>query len=303
MIKKRYQGRAVTGILLYDKPAGVTSNEALQQVKRIYQANKAGHTGSLDPLATGLLPMCLGEATKVSPFLLDADKHYQVRVHLGVTTTTADAEGEIIATAAWEHVNKEQMQAQLPKFIGEIEQTPPMYSAIKHKGKRLYDLARQGVEVERQPRRIMIHSLTLTDWEPPELSLNLHCSKGTYVRTLAEDLGQMVGCGAYVSALRRLGVGPYDATRMITNEMLEAAARQSFEALDALLLPPHSAMQHWSALQVSESTAFYLKQGQAVLIPQAPTTGMVRLYTKTGTFFGVGIITDDGKVRAKRLLE
>lgn len=303
MIKKRHQGRPVTGILLYDKPAGITSNAALQQVKRIYQAQKCGHTGSLDPLATGLLPLCLGEATKVSPFLLDADKRYQVQVRLGITTTTADAEGEVVTTAPWEHVSKEQVLAQLMNFVGEIEQIPPMYSALKHKGERLYNLARQGVEVERQPRRIKIYSLELIAWNPPELSLNLHCSKGTYVRTLAEDLGQAVGCGAHVNALRRLSVGPYHENNIVTYEVLEIAARQSFEALDALLLPAQSAMGHWPELKVSESTAFYLKQGQPVLVSNAPTTGWVRLYTKSGVFFGVGTITDDGKVQPKRLLD
>lgn len=303
MLKKRNLGRPVTGILLYDKPAGITSNTALQQVKRIYQARKAGHTGSLDPLATGLLPLCLGEATKVSAFLLDADKRYQVQVHLGIATNTADSEGEVIATAAWEHIIEEHIRSLLPKFLGTIEQTPPMYSALKYKGERLYNLARQGIEVERQPRQITIYNLELIAWNPPEFSLNLHCSKGTYVRTLAEDLGRAAGSCAHVSALRRLEVGPYSDANIVSQEMLETAARNSFEALDALLLPAHSAIAHWPELKVSESTAFYLKQGQSVLIPQAPTTGWVRLYTKSGAFFGVGVLLDDGKVQPKRLLD
>lgn len=303
MLKKRNLGRPVTGILLYDKPAGITSNTALQQVKRLYQARKAGHTGSLDPLATGLLPLCLGEATKVSAFLLDADKRYQVQVRLGSATNTADSEGEVMATAPWEQIMEEHIRALLPSFLGTIEQTPPMYSALKYKGERLYNLARQGVEVERQPRHITIYSLELTAWNPPEFSLDLRCSKGTYVRTLAEDIGRAAGSCAHVSALRRLEVGPYTETGIINQATLEIAARQSFEALDALLLPAHSAIEHWPELRVSESTAFYLKQGQSVLVPQAPTTGWVRLYTKSGAFFGVGTILEDGKVQPKRLLD
>jgi tRNA pseudouridine55 synthase len=301
MGRRRNPGRTVNGILLLDKPMGMTSNEALQRVKRLYQARKAGHTGSLDPLATGLLPVCLGEATKVSAFLLDADKRYQVRVRLGITTSTADAEGEVIATASLEGVDKAGICALLPRFRGEIEQLPPMYSAVKHKGERLYNLARQGIEVEREPRRITIHRLELIDWAPPELSLELHCSKGTYVRTLAEDLGRAAGCGAHVSALRRHEVGPYGAG-MLTLDSLEAQAQQGMDALDALLLPMQSALAHWPELRVSDDSAYYLKQGQAVLIPQAPSRGWVRLYTKAGRFLGAGTILDDGKVQPKRLL-
>jgi len=302
MGRRRNPGRNVNGILLLDKPMGMTSNAALQRVKRLYQARKAGHTGSLDPLATGLLPVCLGEATKVSAFLLDADKHYQVRVRLGITTSTADAEGEVIATASVEGVDEAHIRALLPRFTGEIEQLPPMYSAVKHKGERLYNLARQGIEVERELRRITIHRLELTDWAPPELSLDLHCSKGTYVRTLAEDLGRAAGCGAHVSALRRHGVGPYNAAGMVTLAALEAQAEQGLEALDALLRPMQSALAHWPELRVSDDVAYYLKQGQPVVVPQAPTRGWVRLYTKAGQFLGVGSILDDGKVQPKRLL-
>lgn len=302
MGRRRNPGRMVNGILLLDKPVGMTSNAALQQVKRLYQARKAGHTGSLDPLATGLLPVCLGEATKISAFLLDADKRYRVRVRLGVTTSTADAEGEIIATASLEGIDEGHIRALLPRFRGEIEQLPPMYSAVKHKGERLYNLARQGIEVEREPRRITIYRLDLVDWAPPEFSLDLHCSKGTYVRTLAEDLGRAAGCGAHVSALSRLGVGPYDQAGMVTLETLEGAAHRGLDALDALLLPMQSALAHWPELRVSDATTFYLKQGQPVLVPQAPTQGWVRLYTKAGQFLGVGAILDDGKVQPKRLL-
>jgi tRNA pseudouridine55 synthase len=302
MGRRRNTGRNVSGILLLDKPLGMTSNHALQKVKHLFNARKAGHTGSLDPLADGLLPLCLGEATKISAFLLDADKRYQVRVRLGVTTTTADAEGEVLATAPTEGVTRERIEQLLDGFRGEIEQLPPMYSAVKYKGERLYNLARQGIEVERDPRRITIHALTLTDWAPPELGLDVHCSKGTYVRTLAEDLGKAAGCGAHVSALRRTGVGPYGADGMLTMEALEAYAQQGMAALDALLLPMESALGHWPEVRLTDDAVYYMKQGQAIMVPQAPTDGWVRLYTKAGGFLGVGQIDDDGKVQPKRLL-
>jgi tRNA pseudouridine55 synthase len=302
MGRRRNLGRNVNGILLLDKPLGMTSNAALQRVKRLYGARKAGHTGSLDPLATGLLPLCLGEATKLSAFLLDADKRYQVRVRLGITTSTADAEGEVIATAPWEGVDEARIRTLLPRFTGEIEQLPPMYSAVKHKGERLYNLARQGIEVEREPRRITIYRLELTEWAPPELSLDVHCSKGTYVRTLAEDLGNAAGCGAHVSGLRRSGVGPYGTNGPVTLERVEAAAQEGYPALDALLLPMQSALAHWPELRVSDDAAYYMKQGQPVLVPQAPPQGWVRLYTKAGQFLGVGSILDDGRVQPRRLL-
>jgi tRNA pseudouridine55 synthase len=302
MGRRRYTGRNVSGILLLDKPLGMTSNHALQRVKHLFKARKAGHTGSLDPLADGLLPLCLGEATKISAFLLDADKHYRVRVRLGVTTTTADAEGEVIGTAPTEHITRQQVEHLLERFRGEIEQLPPMYSAVKHKGERLYNLARQGIEVERKPRRIMIHSLELIDWEPPEFGLAVHCSKGTYVRTLAEDLGKAAGCGAHVTALRRTGVGPYGEQGRVTMEQLEARAQEGTAALDALLLPMESALGHWPEVRLTDDAVYYLKQGQAIMIPQAPSDGWVRMYTKSGGFLGVGQIDDDGKVQPKRLL-
>jgi tRNA pseudouridine55 synthase len=306
MGRRHPAGRNVTGILLLDKPIGLTSNDALQRVKRSYRAAKAGHTGSLDPLATGLLPVCLGAATKFSAFLLDADKRYRVRVHLGVTTTTADAEGEVLERRPVEGVDAQGIEAVLAGFRGEIDQLPPMYSAVKHGGERLYKLARQGLEVERQPRRIHIFALDLVGIELPEIELDVHCSKGTYVRTLAEDIGRELGCGGHVSALRRTGVGPYDETvvEFVTLERVrELAEREGAAALlDALLLPLESALGHWPAVRLSADAAFYLQQGQAVLIPQAPTEGLVRLYDVSQRFLGVGEILDDGKVQPKRLI-
>ena len=302
MGRRRNSGRNVSGILLLDKPLGMTSNDALQRVKRMYHARKAGHTGSLDPLATGLLPICFGDATKMSAYLLDADKRYQVRVKLGVTTATADTEGEVIATASTEGIGEEDVRAKLAEFTGEIEQLPPMYSALKHKGERLYKLARQGIEVEREPRRITIFSLQMSDWALSEFSLDVHCSKGTYVRTLAEDIGNALGCGAHVTALRRTGVGPYDEQQMVSVEALEQAREQGTRGLDSLLLPVESSVGHWPEVRLSDDAAYYMKMGQAVLVPQAPTDGWVRIYSKEGSFMGVGCILDDGKVQPKRLL-
>lgn len=306
MGRRRRPGRNVTGILLLDKPLGITSNDALQQVKHFYRAVKAGHTGSLDPLATGLLPICLGGATKFSGFLLDADKHYQVRVRLGVTTATADAEGEILETAPTEGVGEQDLRTVLQGFVGPIEQLPPMYSAVKHKGERLYKLARQGIEVERTPRTVQIHSLDLLNAAIPDFDMDVHCSKGTYVRTLAEDIGKALGCGGHVSALRRTGVGPYQDsdTRFVTLDDVERLGSEmdGFAGLDALLLPLESALGRWPAVRLSEDAAFYLRQGQAVLVPQSPTEGLVRLYDPSERFIGVGEILDDGKVQPKRLL-
>jgi tRNA pseudouridine55 synthase len=307
MGRRRKHGRDIDGILLLDKPLHLTSNEALQRVKRLYQANKAGHTGSLDPLATGLLPVCLGGATKFSTYLLDADKHYRVRIRLGITTTTADAEGEVLETRPVVGVEEARLRAVMERFLGPIEQLPPMYSAVKHQGERLYKLARQGIEVERQPRTVTIHSMELIDLALPELELDVHCSKGTYVRTLAEDLGAELGCGGHVIGLRRTGVGPYvePERRFVTLDEIEdliAAHEDPYPTLDSLLLPLESALEHWPAVRLTADAAFYLGQGQAVLVPQAPTEGLVRLYDPSRHFLGVGFILDDGKVQPKRLL-
>jgi tRNA pseudouridine55 synthase len=282
---------------------GATSNAALQQVKRLYKAQKAGHTGSLDPLATGVLPICLGEATKASAFLLDADKHYRVVCKLGETTTTQDAEGEVVETRPVGAYSLEDLEAALARFRGPQEQVPPMFSAVKHEGQRLYKLARQGIEVERKARSIVIHELALLSWESPYLEIEVHCSKGTYVRTLAEDLGAALGCGAHVTGLRRTGVGPYGADGLVTLEQLEALAGEGFAGLDALLLPMESALAQWPGVRLTGDAAFYLRQGQPVLVPKAPTSGWVRLYEGESTFLGMGEILDDGRVAPRRLMK
>ena len=294
--------RPVSGVLLLDKPVGWTSNAALQTVKHLYQAAKAGHTGSLDPLASGLLPICLGEATKLSGFLLNADKGYRFTCRLGVTTTTGDAEGEVVAVRPVGPLSRESMEATLRRFVGTIRQIPPMYSALKHNGQPLYKLARKGMEVERAPREVTVRELHLLRLDDEELECELRCSKGTYVRTLATDLGEILGCGAHVAALRRTAVEPYDAARMVTLESLREWAEQGLAALDAHLLPPDSAVTQWPAVRVGDDAAFYLRQGQPVLAPRAPSQGWVRLYQDEQHFFGIGEILDDGRVAPRRLL-
>ena len=294
--------RRVNGILLLDKPSGLTSNAALQAVKKLYRARKAGHTGSLDPLATGLLPICFGEATKVSGFLLDADKDYRVTCKFGERTTTGDAEGEVLEQHPVEDLSEDRLREVMQGFLGDIEQIPPMYSALKHKGERLYKLARAGVEVEREPRQVTIHALELLTLTPPLAEIRVHCSKGTYVRTLVEDIGAALGCGAHVSGLRRLGVGPFDDSHMIDMEGLQAVAAESEHALDQLLLPLESGLAQWPDVRLSSDAAFYLRQGQPVLVPKAPTAGLVRLYEGESRFLGVGEILDDGRVAPRRLM-
>ncbi len=301
--RRRRRGRNISGILLLDKPLGLTSNAALQEVKHLYKAQKAGHTGSLDPLATGMLPLCFGNATKISAFLLDADKRYQVRVKLGQTTSTADAEGEVIASCPADHITEADVLALLPQFTGEIEQLPPMYSAVKHRGQRLYELARQGLEVEREARRVTVFDLQLTGFESPEFDLDVHCSKGTYVRTLAEDIGKALGVGAHVSRLRRTQVGPFREDGMVTMEQLQQALEdEGMQGLDNLLLPIEAGLAHWPAVHLGADSSFYIKQGQAVRVSKAPTEGWVRIYGVDGEFIGAGEIDEDGLVAPRRML-
>jgi tRNA pseudouridine55 synthase len=304
--RRKNKGRNVSGVLLLDKPQGCSSNHALQQVKRLFGAAKAGHTGSLDPLATGMLPLCFGEATKISAFLLDSDKRYHLKCQLGVSTTTGDAEGEVIETQDVSAVTEKAVKAVLPQFVGEIEQVPPMYSALKHNGERLYKLARQGIEVERKARRITIYdiefiSLAKDDQQRLILELVVSCSKGTYVRTLVEDIAKKLHCGAHITALRRLSVGPY-AGEMFTVEQLTALAQQGMDALDSCLQPIDSGVADWPDVRLGADAAFYIRQGQAVMVPHAPTHGWVRIYDQSH-FLGVGEIQDDGLVAPRRMIK
>ncbi|HEY1991579.1 MAG TPA: tRNA pseudouridine(55) synthase TruB [Gammaproteobacteria bacterium] len=294
--------RDVHGVLLLDKPVGLTSNDALQRAKRIFSANKAGHTGSLDPLASGMLPLCFGEATKVSGFLLDADKRYAVTARLGSRTATADAEGEVTATAPVPTLTAKAIEAALARFRGEIRQVPPMYSALHHQGQRLYDLAREGIEVEREPRSVTIHELTLAGHGADSLSLDVRCSKGTYIRTLVEDVAQALGTLAHVTVLRRLSVGPFGTDSVLhTLESLEGLKDAGPAALDALLLPVDHAVLHWPKASLQEDMAWYFSRGQAVRVAGTPSAGRLRVYAGS-RFLGVGEIIEDGRLAPKRLM-
>lgn len=302
MGRRRRQGRNVSGILLLDKPSGLSSNEALQKVKRLFNARKAGHTGSLDKLATGLLPICLGEATKMSGFLLNSDKHYRATFKLGEKTNTGDTEGEVVERRPVPELTADEVKAAMAGFMGEIQQIPPMHSAIKQGGQPLYKLAHQGLEVEREPRTVTIHRYELLDFRGDELDVDISCSKGTYIRTLAEDLGEALGCGAHVALLHRTGAGPYGAEGMVTLQELENLAAEGSHRLDPLLLPAESAVGQWPEVRLSKDLAFYVHQGQAVMVPRAPTSGWVRLYDAERGFIGAGEVLDDGRIAPRRLL-
>lgn len=301
--KRKPHERDVHGILLLDKPAGITSNDALQRIKRIYNAARAGHTGSLDKPATGILPICLGEATKISTYLLNADKSYVSVAKLGVVTSTADAEGEIVNTRSVPVIKKRELERVIKQFVGNIEQVPPMYSALKVEGQRLYRLAYQGLEIERQARSVTIHQIDLLQFDQESFEIRVHCSKGTYIRTLVEDIGNTIGCGAHVSTLRRLSTGPFDEDQMVTMEIVENLAKQGDDALDELLVPVDSALEHLAAVALSEEASYSLCQGQAVLVTHAPSEGLVRIYDHNRAFIGIGTINDDGRVAPKRLVK
>ena len=303
---RRRRGRPLDGILVLDKPSGMSSNQALQAVKRLYFAAKAGHTGSLDPLATGVLPLCFGEATKFSQFLLEADKAYESTFVLGLMTDTGDADGEVVERVDAAGIAAEDVERALEAFRGEIEQVPSMYSAIKHQGQPLYKLARQGQEVERSARPVVIKRLELRGFrggENPEADIYLECSKGTYVRSLAEDLGRSLGCGAHVGQLRRTRAGPFGLGDCVTLSTLEALkANEQLAEMDALLQPADAALNGLPLVRLSESGGFYMRQRQPVLVPNAPCDGMVRIALETGEFLGVGEILDDGRVAPRRLI-
>ena len=310
MARRRKRGRPVNGIFLLNKPLDRSSNQALQRVKNLFDANKAGHTGALDPLATGLLPICLGEATKFSQFLLDSDKHYRSTFVLGVATETGDCDGDIVTQTDASSLTLEQVEAAIEEFRGEIQQIPSMYSAIKHNGQPLYKLARQGIEVEREARTINVYQYRVLDFRPgarAELDVEVHVSKGTYVRSLAEDLGAALGCGAHVSALHRHVAGPFTEQESMTLSELEKL-RENAEAadLDYLLKPMDIAVADRMAVELSEIVAGYFQLGQEVMSTQAFRCGqegdIVRVFREGGAFLGVGTVTEDGKVAPKRLV-
>ena len=300
--RPKARGRNVHGIVLLNKSPGLTSNDALQQVKRLFNANRAGHTGSLDKPASGMLPICLGEATKLSAFLLDADKVYLTTCRLGITTTTGDAAGDILEQKPLPELDKSLIHQALASFQGEIEQVPPMYSAIKQDGKPLYQLAYQGIEVERPARRVCIHQLELLNHQKDVIELRVHCSKGTYIRSLAMDIGHKLGCGAHVCHLHRETVAGFAGESMRSMEDLQHVAEQGLEQLDQCLLPMDLAVEHLPRVELESSSADYVCQGQAVTVPKAPTEGMLRLYDNTARFLGIGRVLKDGRVAPKRLM-
>jgi tRNA pseudouridine55 synthase len=308
ILATRKPRRAIHGILLLDKPRGISSNAALQQVKRLYCAEKAGHTGNLDPLATGMLPICLGEATKISAYLLDADKQYRTRCLLGVETDSADSEGRITVTHPVPSVlDRGTIETVLASFRGEIDQIPPMYSALKHQGQPLYKLARQGMQIERASRRVTIHRLELKAVELPHLELDVECSKGTYIRSLVEDLGRALGCGAHVVELRRLASMPFTGPMYELPRLEEMARTGGQNTLDSLLLPADRALPDWPELVLDPAGAALLRQGQAIRVDGSPTLGLLRLYAKQDAgqereFIGVGRVLEDGRIGPKRLI-
>ena len=299
MSRRRKTGVELDGVLLLDKPAGLTSNEALQKVKRLLNARKAGHTGSLDPIATGLLPLCFGEATKISRFLLEADKHYHTRLMLGQTTTTGDAEGEVLQTRSVA-VTEKQLRRAVREFVGEIQQVPPMYSALKKDGQPLYKLARQGIEVERQARPVRVYEISdVSLIGPDQAEMEIRCSRGFYVRSFAEDLGDRLGCGAHVGGLRRLGVGNFQLAEAIALQTLRELPDPVARAQQ--LLSTDRALESMPEVRLSRDAAYYLCRGQAVKAAGLPTAGWVRLYTESRRFLGVGQVRTDGRVAPKRL--
>ena len=294
--------RSVSGIIIFDKPYGFSSNGALQKVRWLLNADKGGHTGSLDPLATGVLPLCFGEATKFSRYLLDADKEYEAVMQLGVTTNTGDAEGEVLETRAV-HVCAEDIESVLPQFRGVIQQVPPMYSALKKDGQPLYKLARAGITVDRPARTGTINHLELLSCEGDQARILVSCTKGTYIRTLVEDIGAALGCGAHVAQLRRTKAGPFDLTHAVSLAELEQLhAEGGAEALDACMIPMDSGLQDWPIVRLTEHSSFFWLNGQPVRAQQAPLEGMVRVYNHNDEFIGVGEMDDDGMVAPRRLI-
>lgn len=293
----------VDGLLLLNKPAGITSNQALQRVKRLLNAKKAGHTGSLDPAATGMLPLCFGEATKVCAYLLNVDKTYRVTARLGIATDTADADGKETATADVPTLNRPDWEKILAGFLGDIEQVPPMYSALKKGGKRLYELARKGEIVDREARQVQIHDISLIELRDERLVFRVHCSKGTYVRTLVEDIARAAGTVAHTAGLHRESVGDFRAEDMIDLPSAELVAESGPEALRECLLPTDMALAAWPGRQIDEEAAARFTEGQAVSVETGGSrVGRVRVYSDGGKqFLGVGELGADGLLAPRRI--
>jgi len=300
-MSRRRKGRNVHGVVLLDKPAGFSSSQAVQKVRWLFQARKAGHTGSLDPFATGMLPICLGEASKTAGFMLDASKTYLARALLGQATATGDIEGEASATAPVPELDAEGIAAVLAGFVGPIEQVPPMYSALKHQGQPLYRLARAGREVERTAREVTIHELELVSWETPYLTLRVRCSKGTYIRTLAEDMALKMGSCAHLVALRRLAVEPFSEQQMVSLADLEERAREG--RIAQCLLPPDAGLVDWPRVSLETGAAYRFAHGNPLVgVGAGVKPGPVRVYGPGDLLLGLGELSSEGNLRARRLM-
>ena len=297
------RGDAVDGLLLLNKPAGVTSNRALQTVKRLVNARKAGHTGSLDPAATGMLPLCFGEATKVCAYLLDADKSYRVTAKLGVATDTGDADGQVTQTAPVPDLSTADWDEILKGFVGDSEQVPPMYSALKKDGKRLYELARKGETVERTPRPIRIHDIRLLEFAGTRLVFRVRCSKGTYVRTLVEDIARRAGTVAHTAHLHRESVAAFDAADMVDLATVERLAEEGPERLRERLLPPDRALEGLPPVRIDAADSERFSGGQAVEVAAETAPGLARVYGAGRQFLGVGELSENGRLAPRRVFQ
>lgn len=295
---RRRKGRDVHGIILLDKPPGYSSSQAVQKVRWLFKARKAGHTGTLDPFATGMLPICLGEASKTAGFMLDASKQYFATARLGQATASGDIEGDLVKEMPVPDLTPKVIDKAFESFRGVIEQVPPMYSALKHQGQPLYKLAREGIEVERKPRTVAIHELELISWEKPMLVFNVHCSKGTYVRTLAEDIAEELGCCAHLQALRRLVVEPFLEADMISLQEVEEAAEAGRQ--DALLLPLDKGLEAWPVVELSGEGKLRFTHGNPAPVRET-CRGKVRVYEQGGKILGLGEVSEDSRVYPKRL--
>src|SRR3569623_102218 len=300
MSKPRRPKRKVNGILLFDKPVGYSSNQALQFARFRYQAEKAGHTGSLAPLASGLLPLCFGQATKVSGILLDSDIRYIATARIGEKTNTGDGEGQVIAHSDASQLTREAVLAALPAFTGPIQQVPPMYSAIRLDGQRLYELARQGVEIEREAREVTIHSLKLLEFGEGKVVLDVRCSKGTYIRTLLEDIAAAVGQVSYLTGLHRYEVAPFLSPKMVTVAEVEEAAKDGYPGLDALLTPLAQAFSHWPSVRVDSARALHLRGGQPLRVAGSPDQGPLAVLDEAGNMLWIAEMDPNGLVAPKR---
>ncbi|WP_250655150.1 tRNA pseudouridine(55) synthase TruB [Alkalimarinus coralli] len=304
---RRKKGRKISGVLLLDKPTGITSNKALQKVRWLFDANKAGHTGNLDPLATGVLPICFGEATKFSRYLLDANKAYRTTAKLGVITDSGDSDGNVLETRAVNEIVRGPLLEIISQFVGDVEQVPPMFSALKHKGKPLYEYARAGVEVERKVRNVTIFKIELLDIRDGEFDLEVYCSKGTYIRTLVEDIGEALGCGAHVSMLRRIEAGPFSLDQTATIEQLEVLREnEKTSELDGFLLPIDIMLEGFGKICLNSEQSDSILHGQGVRIAHSLEPGLVRVYSSDDSpgerFIGMAEIMADGEIAPRRLV-